>query len=324
MNDHQPPSEPPLHLAVVGAGRRGLLTALAARKSFAAHEFALLDAAPQPGGDDLTRRSNGFGCELGAIGLWPDELAAFAEHLAPLPPRLALDPAAANGALWDGERLHPCPVDPAPATFRGGLEDLWQAARRALGPALRLGRKVTTAARTQDGWELHLGGEVPTVVAARELTLALPVDAAVELLAPYDPALGEVAARLRRRTQALVYLGDRSEAGAAVPGYGIAAHPDLPDPLREVVHCSRAFAPRAMAGRCLLRCELVLDEAEPSDERLVGLARERLAAWLGSPLPDFGFTLVHRRAELVRDGAYAECKLRLQALPDRVGSLRLA
>lgn len=316
-------ADTPLQRAIVGAGRRGLLAALQARKSLPDQQFALFDAAQQPGGSDLTRRSNGFGCELGAVGLEPDELAAFAAALPALPPSLELEPAARDGALWDGTRLLPTAVAPAPSTFRSGLEDLWQACRRQLGNHLRLGRQVTTAERTAAGWRLHLGGEVPTVVAADQLELAVPLAAAADLLAPYDPALGDVAARLQRRHGAWVFLGDQRQAGDAVPGYGIAALPDVPGPLREVVHLSRAFPPRALPGRCLLRCEIIDLDPAAGDAELQALARTGLAEWLGAPLPPFGFVLVHRWTELHRDGAFAECAARVRGLPTRVGALRL-
>ncbi len=319
----EPNADEPLLRAIVGAGRRGLLAALHARNTLPENRFALFDAAPQPGGDDLTRRSNGFGCELGAVGLAPAELAPFAALLPALPPQLELDPAAHEGALWDGVRLQPTTVAPAPSTFRSGLEDLWQACRRQLGNHLRLGRRVTTAERTADGWRLHLGGEVPTVVPAEQLELAVPLAAAADLLAPYDPALGDVAARLQRRHGAWVFLGDQRPAGDAVPGYGIAALPDVPGPLREVVHLSRAFPPRALPGRCLLRCELLDHAPAASDAELVELARTGLTTWLGAPLPPFGFVLVHRWTELHRDGAFAECAARVRSLPARVGALRL-
>ncbi len=309
--------------AVVGAGRRGLLAALRLRQSAAPESVVLIEAQPRPGGDDLTRRSNGFVCELGAFALGAAELAPFLAALRSPPHPIPVAAAARTGELWTGRDRVPAPVGGDPQSFRSGLEELWQACRRELEPALRLGRAATAVQRTRDGWTLTLGGEVPATLAARTLHLALPLDTSSRLCATFDPGLAAAAGLLATETGALVFLGDRTERGESVPGYGIAAAPGVPGRLREVIHCSRALPGRAIPGRCLLRCELTGVDAAATDAGLQALAEDELARWLGAPLGPFGFALVHRTAALVRDGAFAECSARLRGLSARAGALHV-
>ncbi|MCB9884598.1 MAG: NAD(P)-binding protein [Planctomycetes bacterium] len=314
--------DPTLDLVILGAGRRGLRAALQRRRNQPASAVAVLDALPQPGGDDRTQRSNGFSCELGAFAFARDEVEPLLTLL-PAPPRLIeAGEGARRGQLWDGTGLHDTPVEAIPVSFASGNEELWQACRRELGSWLRLSRAATALRRTATGWEIDLGGEVPATLRCRELVLALPLAGTASLLAPFDPALEEVAGRLRQQAGAMVFLGDREQVGDALPGYGIAALPDSGSPLREVIHCSRVFPGRAIAGRCLLRCELEDTEPGASDDDLVTAALAELNQWLGRQL-QFGFTKVHRFALPVLDGAHAECAVRLRGLPARVGALTL-
>ncbi len=314
--------EPQSDCVILGAGRRGVRAALQRRRDEPTANVVLIDALPQPGGDDRTQRSNGFSCELGAFAFARDEVEPLLALL-PSPPRLIEATAEAHhGKVWDGEALHDTPVDPIPVSFATGNEELWQACRRELGSWLRLGRAATALRRTAAGWEIDLGGEVPATLFTRELVLALPLAAAAPLLVPFDPALEEVAARLQHRTHAFVFLGDREPVGEALPGYGIASTPDSGSPLAEAIHCSRVFPGRAIAGRCLLRCELTDIAPDATDDDLVDAATTELGRWLGRELR-FGFTKVSRFAVPTRDGAFAECVVRLRGLPGRVGALTL-
>lgn len=310
-----------LDCAVIGAGRRGLLAALQQQR--AGKQFAVFDALPQPGGGDRTQRSNGFGCELGAFAFARGEVQPLLDLLEHAPQPIELDPAARHGHVWNGEALVPTQVEPVPISFHSGCEELWQACRRQLGAALRLGRGVDQVTRTADGWQFTLAGEVPTLVQTHELVLAVPAPAAARLLRAFDPALAGVADRAACSAHAFVFLGDREAIGDAVQGHGIVAADELPTALLEVINCSRSFAGRALPGRCLLRAELPNADPAATDDELVATALRELQRWTGRELR-CGFTKVHRFTLPLRDGASAELGIRLRALPTRVGALTFA
>ena len=154
------PPEPgeTLDTIVIGAGLRGLRAALAHTAAAPAESLLVIDPLPQPGGSMRTQRTNGYLCELGPFALAAEQLAAATRHLAHAPAAIDALPGADHGHVFDGSSLQRVPIERAPRSFRTGLEELPQACRRALGPALRLGRAATavTAANGVFTVELEL------------------------------------------------------------------------------------------------------------------------------------------------------------------------
>ena len=313
-------TEPELDCVILGAGRRGLLAALELRQTAPQQQVAVVDPRPQPGGDDRTQRSNGFGCELGAFAFAREEVDPLLRRLDRPPALVEVAAEARHGRIWTGVGMVDTEVEPVPVSFATGIEELWQACRRELGSWLRLGRGTTAVRRTHDGWQIDLDGEVPATLRARELSVALPLGGAASLLGLFDPALGEVAGRLRSAPGAFVFFGDHQQVGETLPGYGIAASPEAGSRLVEAIHCSRAFPGRAIPGRCLWRCELTGIDPAGSDDELAAAALDEVGRWLGQR-PRFGFVKVHRFVLPVGDGAHAECRIRLRGLQQRVGAL---
>jgi protoporphyrinogen oxidase len=266
--------DPPFDVLVLGAGLRGLRAALATRRTTPAAQLLVVERAPQPGGSVRTTRTNGFVCEHGPIGFWRDELDATLALLQHAPTPLAALPTSHTGFVFDGER-HPIDVAELPWSFRTGNEELVQACRRELGGTLRLGRAVTAiTAATGDGFRVALAGDPPGEAHARELAVALPLDVAANLLGAFDPALPDVAARLRRERRALVWLGGDASTMPEAQGYGLVPAQGLESPLLEVVFCTQVFASRALAGRTLVRCEVALPEG--ADEAAAIAIAERI------------------------------------------------
>jgi protoporphyrinogen oxidase len=312
---------------VLGAGGRGLAAALRLRAAAAASTAApprllVVDAAPAPGGSIRTQRTNGYVCELGPFAFAAADLAPLFAVLPQAPTPLPCLPAARTGWLRTPAGNLPVPVDPEPLTFRTGNEELPQACRRALGPALRLGRPVTAVAPAAGGgFRLTLGGEVPAELAAHELHVALPAAVAGALLGGFDPALADVANRIAAAPAAFTFLGGDSRPADAAFGYGILAADDLPGPGREAIACSQVFPGRALPGRCLWRVELAGPEAaDADDEAVLAFAERALAEWTGVPSA-FGLRKLHRFAAPVADGALVETEARLRELGRRVPGL---
>jgi protoporphyrinogen oxidase len=307
---------------VLGAGRRGLAAALAWRRRDPGGRLLVVDAAPVPGGSIRTLRTNGFVCEMGRFAFTDEELAPLLALLEPAPTPIPALPGAASGWLRTQAGNQPLQVAPKPWTFRSGNEELVQACRRALGGCLRLGRSV--AAVDHDGAEflVHLAGDPPSTALARALHVALPVATAGRLLARFDPALGEAATRIASTARAFAFFGGDRAAAPELRGYGILAAEDQPSPLAEAIFCSEVFPARALAGRFLVRAELVDAPADASDEALLASAAAELRAWTGIGA-DFPLQRLHRFAAPDADGAFVECRTRLHALPARVPGLHV-
>jgi protoporphyrinogen oxidase len=315
-------ADAPFDLAVLGAGLRGLHAALRERRARPDARIAVLDAAPQPGGSVRTQRTNGFVCELGPFAFGADELRPHLELLAHAPPPVAALASAANGWLWTGGERRAIPVDAPPLTFRSGNEELVQAYRRELGDALRLGRSVVAIDRdapgTADGaFTVGLGGEVPAVVRARELAVALPAPAAATLLGRFDPALAAAAARVTAAPMAMAFFGGSASEAAELTGYGIV--PATPGTVREAIFCSQVFAGRALPGRFLARVELAASGDVAAD---LAAAERELRIWTGTRA-EFGLRKLHPFAAVSPDGASVEVDARLRELGDRVPGLRV-
>jgi len=317
-------SEPAFDVLVLGAGLRGLRAALAVRRTEPERSLLVVDRAPQPGGTVRTTRTNGFVCEHGPIGFWRDELDATLALLSHAPTPLQALPAAAKGSVFDGDRgSYAIDVVEMPWSFRTGNEELVQACRRELGNTLRLGRAVTAiSAVTGGGFRVALAGDPPGELHAHELQVALPLDVTANLLGAFDPALPDVAARLSHERRALVWLGGDASAMPEAQGYGIVPARGIESPLLEVVFCTQVFAGRALPGRTLLRCEVVLPDGA-DDAAAIALAERELRTWTGTKAT-FGLQKAVPFVHLHEDDAAAiECRSRLRELALRVPGLRL-
>ncbi len=316
-------SDSDFDVIVLGAGARGLTAALGLLPTVGPGRLLVVDAALAPGGAIRTQRTNGYVCELGPFAFAPADLAPLLAALPQAPTPLPCLPAARTGWLRTPAGNLPIPVDPEPQTFRTGNEELPQACRRALGPALRLGRAATAIAPLAgSGFRVTLGGEVLTELTARALHVALPAAAAGALLGAFDPVLPDVAARTATAAGAFAFLGgDVAAAAAGFAGYGVLAAADLPGPVREAICCSHVFPGRALAGRCLWRVEVAdAAAADPDDEAVLALAERTLADWTGVA-PAFGLRKLHRFVTPVADGALVEAEARLRELGRRVPGL---
>jgi len=310
-------------VVVVGGGLRGLRAAQVAVTARPDAQVLCVEAAPQPGGDVQSLRSNGFVCELGPFAFSREEV----EHLlAPLasPPRVA---AAREGAragwLFDGEARRPLSVDPEPLSFPTGCEDVVQAYRRQLGGVLRLGRRVVEVAPRDDGaFDVRLGGQVADELIAAEVAFATDCADAARVLAKFEPELPLVAERIGERERAFVWFGGIAAEAPELTGYGVLPGPQLSSTVAEMIFCTEVFEKRAMPGRVLVRAE-VADVAPCDDEQLTRQVEAELRRWTGTRAP-FGFTKVHRFTARAPDGDAAECRARVEEIARRVPGLSLA
>jgi len=279
----------------------------------------VVEAAPQPGGSTRTRRSNGFGCELGRFAFTVDEVRPLLERLER--PLRTLEAQTATGLVFDGNASTEVEVDPVPISFRSGCEELFQACRRHLGATLRLGRAASALEPIEAGWEITLAGEVPARIRARKLSVCLPPGQCATLLRELDPALAEVAATLVAEPRAFVFLGGLASSCADLRGYGIVPATDVQTPVAETIFCTNAFPGLGLGDRFLLRSEVTGAAARGTDAEITAVARSELHRWTGNTAR-FDFTLVHRFETTARDAAWAECRARLQGLATRCTNLR--
>ena len=313
----------PVDVLVIGAGLRGLVAGLRLLRELPAERLAVVDSAPQPGGNTRTQRSNGFLCELGPFAFARAEVEPMLALLRHPPAVVEAQPSASHGHLFLGDRLESTAVDPVPVSFRTGAEELVQACRRDLGTMLRLGRAVTHIEPGGEGFVVTLGGEAPTPVAARRLVVALPVAAACGLLARFDHALADTAGRLQTEPRGFAFFGGSTHEAAELRGYGVVPGDHLDTPLAEVIFCTEVFPGRALPGRFLVRCELVGASLAGDDTAALATAEAELRRWTGLKAR-LGFTKLHRCAVPVQDGAFVECRARLQGLSARLPGLSLA
>jgi protoporphyrinogen oxidase len=308
---------------VIGAGLRGLAAGLRLLREQPAGSFVVVDSAPQPGGNTRTQRSNGFLCELGPFAFAREEVEPVRALLRHPPAVVEALPSASHGHIFLGDRLASIAVEPVPVSFRTGAEELVQACRRELGTMLRLGRPATRIEPSGQGFVVTLGGEAPTAVTARRLVVALPVAAACGLLARFDPALGDTAGRLQTEPRGFAYFGGSTHEAAGLRGYGVVPGDHLDTPLAEVIFCTEVFPGRALPGRFLVRCELVGASLASDDTAAMATAEAELRRWTGVRA-HLGFTKLHRFTVEVQDGAFVECRARLQGLSARLPGLSFA
>lgn len=311
-----------LDLLVVGAGLRGLRRALAARQA-GTRLLAVVERQAWPGGAIRTLRSNGFACELGPFAFARTEVDDVLALLPQPPAMVAGGRDADHGWEFTGTGLHRTAVDPAPWSFATGTEELPQACRRVLGSDLRLGRAAHMLRPTADGFAIELDGEVAATLRTRAVTLALPVDAAAALTSGLDLALASAAARLRTEPRAFVFLGGHQSDFPELTGYGFVPAEGLESPLTEAIVCTNVFPNRALPGRVLVRCEVAGPALAGDDGAVLAAAERELRRWTGCR-GAFGFTKLHRFAVEVVDGAWVECRSRLQGIAARTPGLVLA
>lgn len=318
---------------VVGAGLTGLAAAAHAQR--AGERLLVVERLPEPGGQARTLRREGFACEPGPFALPAEAWRHHDERLGPAPRPEPLRQEARSGWVFDGTGLRATPVHGDPCSGATGIEELAVAYRRRLGPALRLGRAATGLAplfagaaddgEAVAGWTVTLGGEVAATLEATNVELHVPLDEACRLCAPLDPSLAAAALGLRREGTAFVFLGTWQDAAAAAAlrGYGVLVAAPDPATARELLFCSNAFPRRAAAGKALVRVELAAAPGRGDDAALAEHAEaelRRITGWTGSVL----FLHVHRASQLVRDGHFAECAVRLRDLARRAPGLTIA
>ena len=80
------------------------------------------------------------------------------------------------------------------------------------------------------------------------------------------------------------------------------------------------FPNRALPGRVLVRCEVVGPDLAGDDEAVLTAAERELRRWTGCR-GHFGFTKLRRFAVEVIDGAWVECRARLQGIAARTPGL---
>lgn len=308
-------------LLVIGAGLRGMNTALSRRRHQPDARVLVVDRKPWPGDDVQSQRSNGFVCELGPFAFADTELAPHLELLARPPRVVAARPR--TGWLFDGHERIEAAVEPPPCSFPTGCEELVQAYRRELDGSLRLGREVVRIEPDESGAiACELGGEVPQRVVARQVSVAIAPAAAAPLLAAFDPRLAEVAGDVRRQRRAFVFLGGLASETTGLTGYGVLPTEGLDTPLAEAIFCSEVFERRALDGRSLVRVELTA-APDLDDTALVALATAELRRCTGTNAT-FPFAKVHRFDVRDADGAAVECRVRLEDLAARLPALEIA
>jgi protoporphyrinogen oxidase len=308
---------------VLGAGLRGLRAALQWRRTNPSGRQLVIEAQPAPGGSVRTQRTNGFVCELGPFAFAVDEIAPLLAFLPVPPPTLAALPTARSGWLRTASSNQPIEVTPGPVSFRSGTEELPQACRRELGDSLRLGRAATAIDHDGHAFVVTLDGQVPSQVAAAQLTVALPDRTAARLCTRFDPALGDVADRIQPTSGAFAFFGGVRADWPDLAGYGILPADDLESVLDELIFCSEVFPGRALPGRFLIRAELGNAPSTAADADLLAIAATEVRRWTGTSAP-FGLEKLHRFLVEVPDGHRVECRQRLAALPARVRGLGLA
>jgi oxygen-dependent protoporphyrinogen oxidase len=190
-------------------------------------------------------------------------------------------------ALEKARKAEGRPPEPARLTsLRGGMGALPAALAKALGERLRTGAQVQSMERgPSGGWTLRTSaGDF----AAEQVVVALPPDAAAELVKPFDAAAAEAWSGIPMAGIASVTLGyARDKVPHPLAGFGFLV------PRREGVRVLGSIwmtstfpaAAQAPPGHVLLRCMIggAQDAAAVAlpDEELVAAAREALRATIG-------------------------------------------
>ncbi len=169
-------------------------------------------------------------------------------------------------------------------SLAGGLQELTDALRTSLGPALRAGARASALARAGAGWRVTLADG--TTLEADRVALATPAWATADLVEPLDAGLAAGLREIPYAGVAIVALAyPLSDIPRPLDGYGYLVTRGERMSTLGVVWDSTLFPDRAPAGMGLLRVFLggsrVPGLAERPEADLEALAREELARVLG-------------------------------------------
>ncbi|MCA8921809.1 MAG: protoporphyrinogen oxidase [Planctomycetes bacterium] len=173
------------------------------------------------------------------------------------------------------------------ASFVGGMEDLPEALAEHLGPAVKLEHRVQSLLPpgSDDRWVLRTADGEAHV--ARAVVLATSAHVAGTLLAPHDPALGELLAAQPTAPLATVTLGYRSGAFPEGPpeGFGFLAPEQEQSFVLGCLFPSSLFPLTAPSGCVQLRCMVGgrrhPERVEKGDAELVAGCHTALEPLLG-------------------------------------------
>ena len=235
-------------VVVLGAGFFGICAALRLRSEQPGVEVRIIDPAPEPGGQLRTRRSAGYSCELGWQGLVADlgEVAWLLARLGlaqrVLPAAIPVPSGLAHAFFGPpGAATAEC----TPFTFRSGLEELVQAARRELAGSFVLGRPIVAV--REDA--VLLGGQVPLELSAHRV-----VRTAHQAAVPVPS----------------VWFGfERSDAEACLRGAGLERTPGEDPRILAALYCSNLWPGCTLPGKFLVRIVLTRLEDPEAQARTV-------------------------------------------------------
>ncbi len=200
----------------------------------------------------------------------------------------------AFGSLVLGVQAREAKQTPVFTSLRGGVETMAEAMVAALPEgAVRLGTPVRSLARTEAGWRVNTeaGDERFDAV-----MLAMPVDAARELLRATDSRAAELMAM--EASSAVVVAFGFAEWFGLPPGFGFLVPPVAgEDSLLAATFVDQKFAGRVPEGGRLIRAFFGGEAGgrllSSSDAAVIALARSQLERILGS-LPEPVVTVVRR------------------------------
>lgn len=193
-------------------------------------------------------------------------------------------------------------ADPIFTTLKSGLQTLTDSMASTLpASSVRTRMAVTALARDSNRW-------LVSTVSGNELfdavIVATPADTTRSLLAPLDPAFGELLAMDASSAIVIAFAFTPEQAKSLhIPqGFGFLVPPAKPNQARapQLLACTfvdQKFSHRAPEGAVLLRAFFGGEEAPQllasSDDEVIAIAHRRLSVFLGS-LPDPFFTVVQR------------------------------
>lgn len=216
------------------------------------------------------------------------------------------------------------------ASFADGMQTLVDTlAQRVPEGGIRLGARVTSLARTDDGgYRLTLGDGTP--IDASHVVLALPAYASAELLRPHAPAVAEALDGIVYASSAIVTLAyARDQIRHRLDGFGFVV-PAIEG--RRIIagsFTSVKYAGRAPAGKVLLRAfvggALAEGLATLPDADVVSLAEAELGDLLGiRGAPSLVRVARHLRAMPQYHLGHLARVAEIEAAVEQLGGLALA
>ncbi|MEX1225024.1 MAG: protoporphyrinogen oxidase, partial [Pirellulales bacterium] len=173
---------------------------------------------------------------------------------------------------------------------RLGMSQLTEAAASRLPPgALRLGSRLLSVDKQEDGWRLVVDGQ-PDSILADGLILAAPAGVSARLLRPTDAALAGAIDSIPLGGCSVVCLGFRRAALKQPPeGFGFVVPAVENSPILAASYSSEKFSGRADDEHFLVRVFVGGAGKEHlaalSDDELAALAVEGMRVWLGMEEP---------------------------------------